>query len=64
MPLQENILRTGGIMHGGAIMTLLDAAGGLSILTLGNLVNQVTITLKPERNPPFPSVRVSGISIT
>ena len=45
VPLQENILRTGGIMHGGAIMTLLDSAGGLSILTLGNLVNQVTINL-------------------
>lgn len=45
VPFQENILRTGGIMHGGAIMTLLDSAGGLSILTLGNLVNQVTINL-------------------
>ena len=45
VPFSEKITRMGGIMHGGAIMSLLDTAGGLSIVTLGNLSNQVTVNL-------------------
>lgn len=62
VPLHENIQRTGGIMHGGAIMTLLDTAGGLSIITLGNLVNQVTINLNTNFIRPVSSgpVRVKS----
>jgi acyl-CoA thioesterase len=55
IPFHESIQRTGGIMHGGAIMTLLDTAGGLSILTLGNLVNQVTVNLNTNFIRPVSS---------
>ena len=45
IPLKESLLRIGGIMNGGAIMSILDAAGGLSVLSYGEKSNQVTISL-------------------
>lgn len=45
MPLTEKIMRPGGIMNGGAIMTALDAAGGLVAMTFGDVGNEVTISM-------------------
>ncbi len=45
LPLKERLLRPGGIMNGGAIMTVLDAAGGLSVMTYGDVGNEVTISM-------------------
>lgn len=57
-----SLSRTGGIMHGGAIMSLLDTAGGLSIVTRGNLVNQVTLNLNTDFMRPVSSgpVTITG----
>ncbi|MCL4328232.1 MAG: PaaI family thioesterase [Candidatus Thermoplasmatota archaeon] len=43
--LRDHLLRIGGTMNGGAIMSLLDAAGGLCILTKEDVLNQVTSSL-------------------
>ncbi len=45
MPLEEKVMRIGGIMNGGAIMALCDLVGGLSILTKDDVMNQVTINI-------------------
>jgi acyl-CoA thioesterase len=45
-PLSENITRWGGIVHGGAIMTALDNACGLAVMTVNPGKNQVTMELK------------------
>jgi uncharacterized protein (TIGR00369 family) len=47
---------------GGAIMSLLDTAGGLSIVTRGNLVNQVTLNLNTDFMRPVSSgpVTITG----
>ncbi|MCL4314551.1 MAG: PaaI family thioesterase [Candidatus Thermoplasmatota archaeon] len=45
MPLEEKVMRIGGIMNGGAIMALCDLVGGLSILTKDDVINQVTINI-------------------
>lgn len=45
LPLTENLMRPGGIMNGGAIMTVLDAAGGLVAMTYGDVGNEVTINM-------------------
>ncbi len=45
LPLNEKLLRPGGIMNGGAIMTVLDAAGGLVVMTFGDVGNEVTISM-------------------
>ncbi len=45
LPLDEKLLRPGDIMNGGAIMTVLDAAGGLCVMTYGDVANEVTISM-------------------
>jgi uncharacterized protein (TIGR00369 family) len=45
MPLEEKVMRIGGIMNGGAIMALCDLVGGLSILTKDDVLNQVTVNI-------------------
>lgn len=45
LPLDEKLMRPGGIMNGGAIMTVLDAAGGLVAMTFGDVGNEVTINM-------------------
>lgn len=42
----EHVLRHGGIVNGGAISTLIDAAGGTATATVNGGKNQVTIELK------------------
>ncbi len=42
----EHVLRYGGIVNGGAISTLIDAAGGTATATVNGGKNQVTIELK------------------
>jgi acyl-CoA thioesterase len=42
---RQNLTRLGGMLNGGAIATLADAAGGCSVLTLNNGSNQVTVKL-------------------
>ena len=42
----EHVLRHGGIVNGGAISTLIDAAGGTATATVNQGKNQVTIELK------------------
>ena len=54
----ENILRTGGVLHGGAIMTVIDYTGGLATMTVNDGDDQVTQELKinflePMKNGPF-----------
>ncbi len=45
LPLGQSLLRPGEIMNGGAIMTVLDAAGGLCVMTYGDVANEVTINM-------------------
>ncbi len=45
MPFSDKVMRPGGIMNGGAIMTVLDAAGGLVAMTYGDVGNEVTINM-------------------
>lgn len=45
LPLEEKLLRPGELMNGGAVMTVLDAAGGLSVMTYGDVANEVTINM-------------------
>jgi len=45
-PISEQILRTGGIVHGGVIMYALDSALGLAVMTQNEGVNQFTLELK------------------
>ncbi|MFG1519221.1 MAG: PaaI family thioesterase [Thermoplasmataceae archaeon] len=45
MPLEEKVMRIGGIMNGGAIMALCDLVGGLSIMTKDDVLNQVTVNI-------------------
>ncbi len=65
MPLEEKVMRIGGIMNGGAIMALCDLVGGLSILTKDDVMPQVTINidvnfLRPIAKGP---VRAVGESV-
>lgn len=65
MPLEEKVMRIGGIMNGGAIMALCDLVGGLSILTKDDVTNQVTVNidvnfLRPISKGP---VRAVGESV-
>ena len=55
---RQNLTRLGGMLNGGVIATLADAAGGCSVLTLNNGSNQVTVKLdvsflKPINNGPI-----------
>ncbi len=57
VPIRDNVMRVGGIMNGGAIMSISDAIGGLSMMTYGDVINQVTVNLntdfiKPVKNGP------------
>ncbi len=45
VPITDNMLRIGAIVNGGATMTLMDAAGGMAVYTLGHGSNQVTVNL-------------------
>lgn len=45
VPLKERLLRPGDLMNGGAIMTVMDAAGGLVVMTYGDVVNEVTVSM-------------------
>jgi uncharacterized protein (TIGR00369 family) len=45
-PMSENVTRWGGIVHGGVVMTALDNACGLSVMTVNPGKNQLTIELK------------------
>lgn len=45
VPVTRYMMRIGDIVNGGATMTLLDAAGGMAVFTLGHGTNQVTISL-------------------
>ncbi|MBX8635082.1 MAG: PaaI family thioesterase [Thermoplasmata archaeon] len=46
LPGSDRVLRHGGIVNGGAICTLMDAAGGTATATVNTGKNQVTIELK------------------
>ncbi len=46
LPESDRVLRHGGIVNGGAICTLMDAAGGTATATVNTGKNQVTIELK------------------
>lgn len=45
MPFDSSLLRPGGFMNGGAMMTAMDAAGGLSVMTYGDVINEVTVSM-------------------
>jgi uncharacterized protein (TIGR00369 family) len=45
-PLSENVTRWGGMVHGGVVMTALDNACGLAVMTVNPGKNQVTMELK------------------
>ncbi len=54
---KRELTRSGGILNGGAISSLADAAGGCAVLTLDQGKNQVTIDLnvsflRPIKNGP------------
>ncbi len=46
LPESDRVLRHGGIVNGGAICTLMDAAGGTATATVNPGKNQVTIEIK------------------
>jgi uncharacterized protein (TIGR00369 family) len=57
-PFSENVTRWGGIVHGGIVMTALDNACGLAVMTVNPGKNQVTMELKvnflePLTDGPF-----------
>ena len=45
-PYKEELSRIGGMLHGGAIMTVIDQVCGLAAMTVNKGVNQVTMELK------------------
>lgn len=45
LPLDQKLMRPGELMNGGAIMTVLDAAGGLCVMTYGDVANEVTVNM-------------------
>ena len=45
-PLSENATRWGGMVHGGVVMTALDNACGLAVMTVNPGKDQVTMELK------------------
>jgi uncharacterized protein (TIGR00369 family) len=57
-PFSENVTRWGGIVHGGVVMTALDNACGLAVMTVNPGKNQVTMEFKvnflePLTDGPF-----------
>jgi uncharacterized protein (TIGR00369 family) len=62
LPMSANVTRWGGMVHGGVVMTALDNACGLAVMTVNPGKNQVTMELKvnflePLTDGPF---RVQG----
>ncbi|WP_126451277.1 PaaI family thioesterase [Sulfodiicoccus acidiphilus] len=60
IPFHKEITRTGDILHGGAVMTVMDYTGGLTVMTVNDGEDQVTQELKvnflePMRKGPFTS---------
>jgi uncharacterized protein (TIGR00369 family) len=45
-PFSENVTRWGGIVHGGVVMTAMDNACGLAVMTVNPGKNQVTMEYK------------------
>lgn len=45
-PMSEKVTRWGGLVHGGVIMTAMDNACGLAVMTVNPGKNQVTMELK------------------
>ncbi|MEM0155255.1 MAG: PaaI family thioesterase [Thermoplasmataceae archaeon] len=43
IPLEDNLLRLGNIMNGGAIMAVGDAAGGICVMTGEGVMNEFTV---------------------
>jgi len=57
-PMSEKVTRWGGMVHGGVVMTALDNACGLAVMTVNPGKNQVTMELKvnflePLTDGPF-----------
>ncbi len=46
IPYKNEFTRIGGILHGGIIMSLMDYAGAISVLSINKKKNQVTQELK------------------
>ncbi|AWR96077.1 PaaI family thioesterase [Acidianus brierleyi] len=58
IPFKKEFTRLGNILHGGIIMTLLDYAGAMAVLSINKRRNQVTQELKinflePMKDGPF-----------
>lgn len=45
-PYKRELLRFGGMVHGGVVMTVIDNVAGLAIMTVNEKSNQVTVELK------------------
>ncbi|MEM0158697.1 MAG: PaaI family thioesterase [Thermoplasmataceae archaeon] len=45
LDVTENLMRPGQVMNGGAIMSVMDAAGGLCAFTSGDITNEVTVSM-------------------
>lgn len=60
IPLNQNLMRPGGFMNGGAIMTVMDAAGGLCVMTYGDVTNEVTVNMNTSF---YHSVRVGPVKV-
>lgn len=43
LPLEDNLLRVGNVMNGGAIMSVGDAVGGISVMTGEGVLNEFTV---------------------
>jgi uncharacterized protein (TIGR00369 family) len=43
LPLEDNLLRLGNIMNGGAIMAIGDAVGGICVMTSEGVMNEFTV---------------------
>ncbi|WP_084019884.1 PaaI family thioesterase [Vulcanisaeta thermophila] len=57
-PYKREILRRGGVVHGGVIMTVIDSILGVAVMTVNDGVDQYTAELKvhflePLRDGPF-----------
>ncbi|WP_243666079.1 PaaI family thioesterase [Vulcanisaeta sp. JCM 16159] len=57
-PYKREILRQGGMVHGGVVMTIIDTVLGTAVMTVNDGINQYTAELKvhflePLINGPF-----------
>ena len=46
LPYKREILRFGGMVHGGIVMTVIDNVAGLAVMTVNEGTNQFTVELK------------------